>query len=414
MVGEISARPVVVLGFGAAGTNAVMALREAGYQGHLVVVTDASAEPYSPVLTSYYAGGRIGREQCFIWAGSCLENLVDDMRTHARIRAIDVAAHEVVLEGERIGYSKLVVATGAHPVAPGFPQVEGRQLLVLRTMEDADRLRQALESTACKKVLVSGTSMVGLKALEACLDRGVHATLLGRSSHIMRNAAHPLVAEQFQELLAERGVALRLGQTVASAENEARGAGCVVAFSDGQTERFDEVVLAQGVAPNLDFVGDALQVDKGLLVDEFMRTSAPDVYAAGDVAQALDMSTGERRVIGLWQNAVQQGRCAGRAIAAELAGHAPTRPFPGSLPCNTIHVRDILFASVGSVREGEGWHCEVCRDDSSLRVLVYEGDGTERRLVGVNVLLAVSAEGGTDSLDCEIGGYRREIMNAYL
>ena len=107
---------------------------------------------------------------------------------------------------------------------------------------------------------------------------------------------------------AERGVALRLGQTVASAENEAIGTDCVVAFSDGQTERFDEVVLAQGVAPNLDFVSNALQVDKGLLVDEFMRTSAPDVFAAGDVAQALDLSSGRERVIGLWQNAVQQGR----------------------------------------------------------------------------------------------------------
>ena len=148
MVDEILARPVVVLGFGAAGTSAVMALREAGYQGRLVVVTDASAEPYSPVLTSYYAGGRIDRRQCFIWADSCLESLVDDMRTHARVRAIDVAAYEVVLESERLGYSKLVVATGAHPVAPGFPQVEGRREAELRLSGEAEFREQVSGAAA--------------------------------------------------------------------------------------------------------------------------------------------------------------------------------------------------------------------------------------------------------------------------
>ena len=408
--GGSSDKPVVVLGFGAAGVNVVLALREAGYTGRISVVTDGEPTPYSPVLTSYYAGGRISRDQCFIWADRHLERMVDDVFAYSKVASVDVSAHEVALvDGRRIEYSKLVVATGAHPIAPGFPTATDFRPLFLRTLDDAERLRRTLASPDCKKVLVSGTSMVSLKALEACLDRNVHVTLLGRSSHIMRATAHPLIAERFEALLVERGVELRLAQTALSVANS-ESSGYVVAFSDGTEEHFDAIVLAQGVKPNLDFVGDGIEVGEGLIVDRFMRTSSPDVYAAGDVAQALDVSTGEQRIIGLWKNAVQQGRCAGRAIADELAGGVPAHPYPGSLAANIVHVRDILFASAGTLVEGEGRQYTIRETDGMLRMFIHEGD----RLVGVNLLATSSSEEGTDALDRELGAYQREVLNSYL
>jgi len=152
--------------------------------------------------------------------------------------------------------------------------------------------------------------MVGLKALEACLDQGASTTLLGRSPHILRGTAHPAVANRFEDLLEDRGVELRLSQTVVSAEAAFEApqtlANCTVTFSTGDTKRFDEVILAQGVKPNLDFIVDsALEPERGLVVDQFMHTALPDVFAAGDVARALDLQAGENRIIGLWQNAVQ-------------------------------------------------------------------------------------------------------------
>lgn len=408
--GNSSSKPVVVLGFGTAGVNAVLALREAGYTGRISVVTDEEPIPYSPVLISYYAGGRISRDQCFIWADKDLEHVVDDVFAHSKVVSVDAAAHEVALaDGRRIEYSKLVVATGAHPIAPGFPTAAGFHPLFLRTLDDAERLRRALSSSDCKKALVSGTSMVGLKAVEACLDRNVHTTLLGRSNHIMRATAHPLIAERFEALLVERGVRLRLAQTALGVANS-EPAGHTVSFSDGTEEHFDAIVLAQGVRPNLDFVGDGIEIGEGLIVDQFMRTSSPDVYAAGDVAQALDVSTGERRIIGLWQNAVQQGRCAGRAIADELASRAPARPYPGSLAANIVHVCDILFASVGTLAGGEGRQYAICETDGMLRMLAYE----DNRLVGVNILATGHSEKSTGALDRELGAYRREVFNSYL
>ncbi|MBQ1450747.1 MAG: FAD-dependent oxidoreductase, partial [Eggerthellaceae bacterium] len=98
----------------------------------------------------------------------------------------------------RVGFSKLLIATGAHPVVPGFPNLETYRPHVLRTMEDADRLREALACKPHARVLVSGTSMVGLKVVEACLDRKVDVTMLGRSPHILRSSAHPVVAERLE------------------------------------------------------------------------------------------------------------------------------------------------------------------------------------------------------------------------
>ena len=405
-----------MLGFGAAAVSAICSLRECGYDGPLTVVTNAGPEPYSPVLTSYYAGGRIGKEQCFPWKDVDFSDLIDDLLFQQTPVSVDFAAHEVELvDGRRVGYSKLLVATGAHPVAPGFPELGAYRPHALRTMEDADRLYEALVRKPHARVLVSGTSMVGLKVVEACLDRKADVTMLGRSPHILRVSAHPAVAERFEQLLEERGVTFRLSQTVERVEDESDASSYVVRFSNGDVEGFDEVVLAQGVKPNLEFIDSgSVEMGDGLVVDSFMRTSVPDVFAAGDVAQALDLSSGKKRVIGLWQNAVQQGRCAGATIAAELAGRAPMRRYPGSIPSNTIHVQDVLFASAGSVAESEGRIIETITSPQSTSVFAYERKGSKDQLVGFNVLAVVSPDFKNESLADDIGAYRRAILNSYL
>ena len=466
---RLDSRPVVILGFGVAATSALAALREAGYSGPVTVLTDADPRPYSPVLTSYYAGGRIPREACFAWDDAAVTTGDTEVRHHVRIEALDIAGHRVVLaSGEAVRYSKLLIATGACPVSPGFPKVEGAEPLVLRTMADADRLHDALARGAGKKVLVCGTSMVGLKVVEACLDRGAAATLLGRSEHILRGTAHPLAAGRFERLLEERGVKLRLSHVVAGAEYAAGQGGWLIAYdaerarfdgshgtnvvnhagdpsceggpssagspspvdaiashADGgsrSVERFDEVVLAQGVKPNLDFISPdsatgsaadapALEIDRGVVVDRFMRASAPDVFAAGDVAQALDLETGDKRMRGLWLNAVRQGRCAGRAMADELAGRAPARPFTGSIAQNVIHVRDLLFASAGSVDERPGRRIEVRECPGELAVFAYERRGAREGLVGINVV-SQGHHGGT--LVDRIGEYCNAVKFWHL
>jgi len=111
---------------------------------------------------------------------------------------------------------------------------------------------------------------------------------------------------------------------------------------------------------------------------------------------------------------VQQGRCAGAAIAAELAGRVPMRRYPGSIPSNTIHVQDVLFASAGSVAESEGRIIETITSSQSTSVFAYERNGSKDQLVGFNILAVVSPDCKNESLIDDIGAYRRAILNSYL
>ena len=371
---------VVIIGYGAAAVNALIALRASGYEGRVRIFTDDSLEqPYSPILTSYYAGGLIAYEGAFPFADLDLASLGAEVACETPVTGIDPARHVVITPLEEIAYDKCLIASGAHPSTLGFPEVVGRSPLVLRTMRDAELLRASLERPECKRVLVSGTSMVALKATEACLARGAQVTLLGRSAHILTRSALPEVAAEFESALADKGVELRISQTAESAQLV--DGGFEVAFSDGSSQRFDEVVVAHGMRPALEFVAlGALATDAGLVVDDFMRTSDPDIYAAGDVAQVRDRITGETHVAGLWKDACVQGACAGRAMAAELAGGPvpDDARYPDCILSNSISVGEATLVSGGSVALGENRTAEVAWHDDRIVGCVYEGE----RLVG--------------------------------
>ena len=387
-----SKQTVVVIGYGTAAVNACIALRTGGYEGAIEVLSDTTTAPYSPIMTSYYAAGAKTREECFPWTEATLADLGATVHTGCTATRLDVAAHVVETTEGAFSYDKCLVASGAAPSTAGFPADGGFEPLVLRTMDDAERLKAALDDPACTRVLVSGTSMVALKMLEACLAHGKDCTLLGRSAHVLSRNALPEAAERFETGLCAQGVTLRLEQTAESAVPAADGA-VEVAFSDGSRETFDAVCVAHGATPRLDFVEPgSLACGEGLLVDDFMRTSDPCVYAAGDVAQARMLGTDEKRIVALWKNAALQGACAGRAIAAELAGRvpAPEHAFAGALPANTIAVGPTLFLSAGAATLAEGRRSEVDATDEMTVVRVYEGE----RLVGYNVARDTDEEGG--------------------
>lgn len=412
---------VIILGFGTAATSAIVALRDAGYEGRLLVIDKGCGLPYSPVLTSYYAAGLIERDDCFLWDGQDIERYGVDVVYGVEVVSLDAAAHEIaVSDGRVFSYGKCLIATGASPTLSVNDDMRACNPLVLRDMDDADRFASVLQRGDGLRLLVSGTSMVALKSVEACLERGAHATLLGRSPHILRGNAHPACAARFETWLAALGVDMRLSDSVEAAS--AQEGACEVTFaSDGATERYDGVLVAHGVRPNIGFVGEGtLVVDRGVVVDDEMRTSDPDVFAAGDVAQASDIATGGTRVFGLWMTARQQGATAGFAIAAALGccGHRgfEERLFGGGLMCNTIHVHDIVFASAGTVTCEEGGSLEVEElSDDALLVRAYAPVGQQQRaLVGFNVVAHADERGLYPAVLDEIGIMRSEIEKVCL
>ena len=406
---------VAIIGYGTAGVNAIIGLRTTGYDGPIRVFSDTSTIPYSPILTSYYAAGKKTYEQCFPWSAAALADLKVEVFGNCPVQELDPQAHVVRTPQGEFAYSKCVVATGSQPTCVGFPTVEGDEEyrpIVLRSMEDAERLKSALERPDCKRVLVSGASMVALKTLEACLDHGKDCTLVGMNDHVLDFNALPAAAERFERGLIAKGVKLRLGQTIAAVKRlgaadagapdaGAAGAGGLqVTFSNGEVDVFDEISVSHGMRSNLGFVKDgSLDIDRALVVDEFMRTSDPDVYAAGDVAQALELVSGEKRIVGIWKNAAVQGECAGKAIAVELAGKTPSADdaFAGAISTNTIAVNGTLFISAGTIELTDDRWVEVRETDDTTVVYIFEdadgasarGEGgatsASRRLVGFNL-----------------------------
>lgn len=383
---------VAIIGYGTAGVNAAIGLRNAGYSGEVRVFSDTGTLPYSPILTSYYAGGQKTYEECFPWSAEELAEL-DLTLVEEAVTELDPATHTIRTATGEYAYDKCVIATGATPTCAGFPAVEGGDYepYVLRSMADAERLREMLMDPARERVLVSGASMVALKTLEACLNRGKRVTLVGMMPHVLDMNALPEAAERFERGLREKGVELRLGQTIKAVKRV--DGKLEVTFSNGELDSFDEISVSHGMRCNLDFLKPgALEGDRALVVDEFMRTSDPDVYAAGDVAQATELISGEKRVVGIWKNAALQGACAGAAIAAELAGEEPPADcaLRGSISTNTIAVNGTLFISAGTIEVTPNRQVEVRENDDMTVVYLREGD----RLVGFNLVCDHDEEGG--------------------
>lgn len=400
---------VAIIGWGTAGVNAAIALRAAGFAGTIRAFSDTDIPPYSPILTSYYAGGEKTYDECFPWSAEELAELDVEVVPDGRVALLDPGAHRIVTEaGQEGSYDKCVVCVGARPMTGGFPAECGYEPLVLRTMDDAERMKAAFEDPACGRVLVSGASMIALKCVEAALNRGLDVSLVGMNDHVLDFSALPAAAERFERGLAAKGVTMRFGQTIAQVEvlegsgTAGEGAGASrklrVTYSGGDVETYDQIVVAHGVRSDFGFIQDgSIEIDRAIVVDDFMRTSAPDVFAAGDAAQALELVSGEKRVLGIWKTAALQGQCAGRAIAAELAGRAPeaSEAYPGHIMTNTIAVNGTLFISAGVSQAGEGQRVDVRESDDMTVACIYgtAPDGGER-LIGFNVASDVDEPGG--------------------
>ncbi len=395
----IGANPVVIIGYGAAGVNAAIALRRAGSQDNIIAITDDDSNPYSPILTSYYAAGEKTYEQCFPWSEEELADLDVQVIYNARVLALKPDKHLIETEQGNFTYRKCIIATGATPTTVGFPVVKGDEEykpLVLRTLKDAQRMKDAFEAPTCKRVLVSGASMVALKTLEAALNHNLDCTLVGMNPHVLDFNALPEVAERFERGLKDKGVALRLGQTIQAVERTSEG--LVVTFSTGESAVFDEIAVSHGMKCNLDFIEEgSLELDRALVVDEFMRTSNPDVYAAGDVAQGTELISGQKRIVGIWKNAALQGACAGAVIAAELQGKQPSNELAikGSIATNTIAVNGTLFISAGTMQVTENRYVELKESEDMTLAVIHETTPNQGdRIVGFNLACDTDEPGG--------------------
>ena len=300
-------RVFVVVGGGLAGAKAVEALRDKGFEGQLVLFAAERHLPYErPPLSKAYLKTGEKLEDAFVHDQRWYDEHHIELHLGTTIAAVDGGAHEVVTEsGERQGYSRLLLATGSSPRRLSLPGADLDGVLYLRTIEDSDRLRAAFQPG--RKVVFIGGGWIGLEAASAARDAGADVTVLEALELPLVRVLGPEVAQVFADLHRAHGVDLRTSVQVAGVEGGDDGSVAAVLLADGTRVAADAVVVGIGAVPNLDLAaGAGVAVDNGVLVDAQGRTSDPDVFAAGDIANHELPLLGRRVRVEHWATALNQ------------------------------------------------------------------------------------------------------------
>ena len=306
------ARSFVIVGAGMAGAKAAEALRAEGFDGRVVLIGDEGERPYErPPLSKDYLRGEAERppflQEADFYAAHDIE-----LRADAPVAGIDASAHEVALDdGERIRYDRLLLSTGAAPRRLSIPGGDLGGVHYLRTLRDADVLRARLDRGG--SLVVVGAGWIGSEVAASGRQRGLEVTLVDPLAAPLERVLGPEVGAVYREIHADHGVRMRLETGVEAFE----GAGTVerVRTTDGRALDCDLVVVGIGVLPRTELAARAgLAVDDGIRVDEQLQTSAPGVYAAGDVASARHPLYRDPVRVEHWANALHQGAAAAMAM----------------------------------------------------------------------------------------------------
>jgi 3-phenylpropionate/trans-cinnamate dioxygenase ferredoxin reductase subunit len=305
----------VIVGAGMAGGKAAEALRDAGFDGRVVLLGAEAQRPYErPPLSKDYLRGEAEPDSVYLQKDpGWYEQHAVELRTDTVVDALDVGARAVVLaDGERVAYDALLLATGAQPRRPPIPGADLDGVHVLRTLEDSDALRAVLDAGG--RLVVVGAGWIGCEVAASARQRGMEVAMVETQSVPLEGALGRELGAFYRDVHAEHGVELHLSTGVEAIEGAGRAER--VRTADGAVLECAAVLLGVGVAPRTALAEGVLAVDNGIVVDAGLRASVEGVFAAGDVANHEHPLFGPLRVEH-WANALEQGPAAARAMLGE-------------------------------------------------------------------------------------------------
>ncbi|OKJ08131.1 NAD(P)/FAD-dependent oxidoreductase [Kitasatospora sp. CB01950] len=363
---------IVIIGASLAGAKAAEALRAEGYPGPITLVGDESERPYErPPLSKGYLLGDEEREKIYVHPADWYEKHDVTLRLGVAATAIDPAAHTVTLaDGGRLPYSKLLLATGSSPRSLPVPGGDGDFVQTLRRIGDSERLKAAFRPGA--RVVIVGAGWIGLEAAAAARTAGAEVTVLEAAELPLLRVLGREVAQVFADLHRAHGVDLRFNAKV----EELRADG--VRLADGSTVPADVLLVGVGVSPNTALAEQAgLTVDNGVRTDQHLATSHPDVFAAGDVANAFHPLFGKPIRVEHWANALNQPAVAAAAMLGKDAGY-------DRVPYFFTDQYDLGMEYTGYAEPG-GYDRVVFRGDVAKREFIAFWLSGGKVLAGMNV-----------------------------
>jgi NADPH-dependent 2,4-dienoyl-CoA reductase/sulfur reductase-like enzyme len=388
----------LILGNGPTGVIAAETLRAAAPQDEIVMVGCEDAPPYSRMAIPYLLEGNIDETGTYLRKTAGHFDQLGVRQLKGRAVSLDVAARKVLFaDGHFETWDRLLIATGSHPVKPPIPGVDLPQVQTCWTLEDARAIAALAKPGA--RVLQLGAGFIGCIIMEALATRGVNLTVVEMGDRMVPRMMTPKAGGMIKEWVQRKGIRVLTNAGVQRIDPAAGGSASAleVTLSTGEKLAADLVIVAAGVAPNVNFLdGTPVHVAKGVLVDSAMQTSEPGIFAAGDVAEAPDIFTGAHLVSAIQPNAADQARVA----ALNMAGKA--NKLPGVLAINVLDTVGMISTSFGQ------WWGEKAEDGGSGVEIADPANGKYLSLqFKEDVLIGATSIGRTD----QVGALRGLIQN---
>ena len=357
----------VIIGGSAGGIGAVEGIREVDSAGTLTVISEEAFPQYSrPMISEYVSREATLNSMEYRDDQFWKKNDVNALTGRTAIK-INFPKKQVELDnGDKIDYEKLLIATGGKPFVPKMEGGNKDGVFTFTEFSSAKSLEEKLESA--KSAVVIGGGLIGVSASEALVKREIKVTLVELKGNILNLILDKTASDIAEKVLTEAGVTVITGQTVRQIigkKNNETSVGGVI-LTDGTEIPCDLVVVAIGVVPRIELVKEtALKVNRGIVVDRFMRTNLPDVYACGDVAEAHDFLINGNRLLPLWPVAHLGGRVAGYNMAGKKV------EYEGGTVMSSLKYFGLPIITVGTVNPEDISNYEI-QIDFNPEKMVYK------------------------------------------
>ena len=351
----------VIVGASAAGIAAVETIRKVDPAGTITVITEEECAHYSRPMISDLVSGKADLQKMKCKADSFWKENNAEARIGKKAVSLNLIDKIVRLDdGEKIGYEKLLLATGGKPFVPKMEGQDKDGVFTFTSLSDAQTLASKIDSIHAKNAVVIGAGLIGISVTEALVKRGIKVTVVELQEKILSLLLDEKASDIVEGIIRKAGVNFAKGQSVQKIIGKPGNDSAVggVILTKGDQVPCDLVIVAIGVIPRTELVsGTAVKINRGIVVDDFMQTNIPDVYASGDVAEAYDFILNQNRLLPLWPLAVLEGRIAGYNMAGTKTS------YEGGTNMSSLKYFGIPIVSIGLANP---------KDDPTLEVLVKE------------------------------------------
>ena len=363
----------LIIGNSAGGIGAAEAIRAVDKAGKIAIISDEPYPAYSRPLISEYLARNCSLEKMLFRPADFYQKNNIQTWLGSKVERLDPDEHTVELPNrKKIRWEKLLLATGGLPIVPQIKDSDRSGVFTFTTLDDAkaiDRFLNRLPERTERAVVIGG-GLIGVSVSEGLIKRGVRVTIVEMKERILNTILDEEASALEKEALEQSGVEIITGHTVTKVGSDSEDTVTSVTLDDGRSIPCRLVVVAIGVRPRTELVSNtSIKTNRGIIVDRYMATSCPDVYACGDVAEAYDFIYGENRLTPIWPNAYLGGRVAGFNMAG-----SPTE-YQGGTAMNSLKYFGLTVVSAGMVTppDGGGEVLSARHDHSYKKVVLKDG-----------------------------------------